>query len=310
MSSDKHSSVKVGVFILAAVIIVLATIFWAKSFIITSNMRDMKIRFESVTGLKKGDPVVVSGVRKGKVNGFELIGDSVTVEFMIDRDVKIKKDYRMEIMSTELLGGKTLNINIGRSPEEINYDEMLRGSKSGDMTELMSAVTDMTGDIKVLLKNFNQASLQLDTVLRNVNDVIGDPNVKSQLKGTVSNIETTSKNLNSLVSENKQTLSAIIDKTSKTIDKVGSTVDNVNGVIDNSKPELAETMKNVKTLTTKIDDLVTNLNALVGDVTQKKSGLGRFIYDDKFFENLNKSLEEIQNLTKKIRKDGVKIDLF
>ncbi|HPS64561.1 MAG TPA: MlaD family protein [Ignavibacteria bacterium] len=310
MSSDKHSSVKVGVFILAAVIIVLATIFWAKSFIITSNMRDMKIRFETVTGLKTGDPVVVSGVRKGKVTGFELIGDSVTVEFMIDRDVKIKKDYRMEIMSTELLGGKTLNINIGRSPEEINYNEMLRGSKSGDMTELMSAVTDMTGDIKVLLKNFNQASLQLDTVLRNVNDVIGDPNVKSQLKGTVSNIENTSKNLNSLVSENKQTLSAIIDKTSKTIDKVGSTVDNVNGVIDNSKPELTETMRNVKTLTAKIDDLVTNLNTLVGDVTQKKSGLGRFIYDDKFFENLNKSLEEIQNLTKKIRQDGVKINLF
>jgi ABC-type transport system involved in resistance to organic solvents, periplasmic component len=273
-------------------------------------MRDMKIRFESVTGLKKGDPVVVSGVRKGKVNGFELIGDSVTVEFMIDRDVKIKKDYRMEILSTELLGGKTLNINIGRSPEEINYDEMLRGSKSGDMTELMSAVTDMTGDIKILLKNFNQASLQLDTVLRNVNDVIGDPNVKSQLKGTVSNIEATSKNLNTLVSENKQTLSAIIDKTSKTIDKVGSTVDNVNGVIDNSKPELTETMRNVKTLTAKIDDLVTNLNTLVGDVTQKKSGLGRFIYDDKFFENLNKSLEEIQNLTKKIRQDGVKINLF
>jgi|GEM_PF-506168 phospholipid/cholesterol/gamma-HCH transport system substrate-binding protein len=310
MSSDKYSSVKVGIFILAAVIIVLATIFWAKSFIITSNMRDMKIRFESVTGLKKGDPVVVSGVRKGKVNGFELIGDSVTVEFMIDRDVKIKKDYRMEILSTELLGGKTLNINIGRSPEEINYDEMLRGSKSGDMTELMSAVTDMTGDIKILLKNFNQASLQLDTVLRNVNDVIGDPNVKSQLKGTVSNIEATSKNLNTLVSENKQTLSAIIDKTSKTIDKVGSTVDNVNGVIDNSKPELTETMRNVKTLTAKIDDLVTNLNTLVGDVTQKKSGLGRFIYDDKFFENLNKSLEEIQNLTKKIRQDGVKINLF
>lgn len=310
MSSDKHSSVKVGVFILAAVIIVLATIFWAKSFIITSNMRDMKIRFETVTGLKTGDPVVVSGVRKGKVTGFELIGDSVTVEFMIDRDVKIKKDYRMEIMSTELLGGKTLNINIGRSPEEINYNVMLRGSKSGDMTELMSAVTDMTGDIKVLLKNFNQASLQLDTVLRNVNDVIGDPNVKSQLKGTVSNIENTSKNLNSLVSENKQTLSAIIDKTSKTIDKVGSTVDNVNGVIDNSKPELTETMRNVKTLTAKIDDLVTNLNTLVGDVTQKKSGLGRFIYDDKFFENLNKSLEEIQNLTKKIRQDGVKINLF
>ena len=126
----------------------------------------------------------------------------------------------------------------------------------------------------------------------------------------LSNISETSKNLNSLIAENKKTLGTIIEKTSQTIDKVGNTVDNVNGVIDNTKPELSETMKNIKTLTTKIDDLVTNLNGLVGDVTQKKSGLGKFIYDDKFFENLNKSLEEIQELTKKIRNDGVKINIF
>ncbi len=310
MPKQKYSSVKVGVFIFVAVVIVLVTIFWAKSFVVTSDMRDMKIRFESVTGLKKGDPVVVNGVRKGKVTGFDLVGDSVTVDFMISKDVKIKKDYKMEIISTELLGGKTLNIYIGRSNQEVNYDDLLYGSKSGDISDLMSAVSDMTGDIKSLVRNFSSASVQLDSVLRSVNDVISDPNVKSELKGTVSNISETSKNLNSLIAENKKTLGTIIEKTSQTIDKVGNTVDNVNGVIDNTKPELSETMKNIKTLTTKIDDLVTNLNGLVGDVTQKKSGLGKFIYDDKFFENLNKSLEEIQELTKKIRNDGVKINIF
>ena len=310
MPKQKYSSVKVGVFIFLAVVIVLVTIFWAKDFVVTSDMRDMKIRFESVTGLKKGDPVVVNGVRKGKIKGFDLVGDSVTVEFMISKDVKIKKDYKMEIISTELLGGKTLNIYIGRSNQEVNYDDILYGSKSGDMSDLMSAVSDMTGDIKSLVRNFSSASVQLDSVLRSVNDVISDPNVKSELKGTVSNISETSKNLNSLIAENKKTLGTIIEKTSQTIDKVGNTVDNVNGVIDNTKPELTETMQNIKTLTTKIDDLVTNLDGLVGDVTQKKSGLGKFIYDDKFFDNLNKSLEEIQELTKKIRKDGVKINLF
>jgi hypothetical protein len=34
------------------------------------------------------------------------------------------------------------------------------------------------------------------------------------------------------------------------------------------------------------------------------------MHDDRFFDNLNKTLEEIQTLSKKIRKDGVKINLF
>ncbi len=310
MPKEKYASIKVGMFVLAALIIVIAALFWTKSYLYTSNMRDIKVKFESVTGLKAGDPVVVNGVRKGKVKNFDLVGDSVEVEFLLESEIRIKRDYKIEIISTELLGGKTLNIFIGRDPNEIDYSQILIGSKSGDMTELMSSVTDMTGDIKVLISNFNKASVQLDTVLRSINDIVGDPNMKSDVKGTISNISETSKNLNALVSENKQTLKSIAEKTSFTIDKVGLTIDNVNGVIDNNKPEFAETIKNVKTLTVKINDLVSNLNNLVGDISQKKSGLGKFIYDDKFFDELNKTLEEIQLLTKKIRENGLKMDIF
>ena len=84
----------------------------------------------------------------------------------------------------------------------------------------------------------------------------------------------------------------------------------VNNLIDDSSPELKNTFKDVQVLTTKFDSLVTNLNYIVSDIHQQKSGVGKFLYDDKFFNNLNKLVEELEKLSMKIRKDGVKLDLF
>lgn len=309
MSYSKSSPVKVGIFVLGAIIIVTATLFWAKGFFLTKNMREMKVYFGSVSGLNPGDPVTVSGVKKGKVVDFKLEADSVLIEFLLEEDVKVKEDYKIEIYS-ELMGGKMLNLSPGRGLKEINYNSYLVGINPTDMMSMMGSFKDMTGDIKDLIRNFNKSAIKLDSVLANLNDVIGDKNVKSDLKNTISNISVTSRNLSMLVSENKSTLKDLADKTGKTIDKVGNTVDNVNTIIDESKPDFQSTLKDIKLLTEKVNSLVGNLDKITEDIYNKKSAVGKFMYDDKFYDNLNNTLLEIEKLTKKIREEGVKIDLF
>ncbi|MCX7833464.1 MAG: MlaD family protein [Ignavibacteria bacterium] len=310
MASRSINAFKVGVFVVVALIIVIATMFWAKGFYVYRDMRDLKVYFKMVTGLKKGDPVMVNGVIKGKVKDFNLEGDSVLVEFLLERDVKIKKDYKIEIVSTELLGGKTINISQGNSPEEIDYNVPLSGSKMNDILALINNVNELTEQVKGLIGNFNKAAEDLQNILASVDEVIGDPKVKNELKSTISNIQITSSNLNSLVSENKISLKNITDKTSGTIDKVNTTIDNVNTMLDENKPNIETTISEIKVLTQKIDGLVENLNGIVSNLQDKNKGVGKFIYDDKFFDNLNKVLIEIENLSKKIREEGVKINLF
>lgn len=310
MASRSINAFKVGVFVVVALIIVIATMFWAKGFYVYRDMRDMKVYFKMVTGLKKGDPVMVNGVIKGKVKDFNLEGDSVLVEFLLERDVKIKKDYRIEIVSTELLGGKTINISQGNSQEEVDYNVPLSGSKMNDILALINNVNELTEEVKGLIGNFNKAAEDLQSILISVNEVVGDPKVKNELKTTISNIQLTSRNLNSLVAENKLSLKDITDKTSGTIDKVNITIDNVNTMLDENKPNIETTINDIKVLTKKIDGLVENLNTIVNDLQDKNKGVGKFIYDDKFYNNLNNLLIEIEGLTKKIREEGVKINLF
>lgn len=303
MSERKFSEIKVGVFVFVAAFIVLATLFWAKGFMVSKGQNDLKAYFKNVSGLNIGDPVTVNGVRKGKVQSFDLEGDSVKVELTLEKTVKIRKDYKIEIAMLELMGGKQVLISPGVDNEEIDYEKPLNGITGSDITSMMKNVNEVTQDVKGLLKKFDTTVADLDVTIKNVNDIVGDKAMQFNLKNTLLNLNTASNHLNLLLSENRTTFKDITGK-------VGKTVDNVNGILDENGPQVKSTFKDIQTLTTRIDTLITGINAIVGDIQMQKGSVGKFMYDDKLYENLNKSLLEIERLSKKIRKDGIKINLF
>lgn len=303
MFYKKFSEIKVGVFIFIAMLIVTSTIFWAKGFIVGKDKRDMIVYFTSISSLNYGDPVSVNGVTKGKVTTVELDGDSVKVTFAIEKDVKIKTDYSVEIASPELMAGKTLLIKPGKGTQEIDYTKPLIGGPGSDVATIMKTASDMAGDVKTLINKFNKTADNLDLVLVNINDIVGDKRMQGDLKSTLSNLSVTSRSLNGLVADSRKNVNNLSESADKTMKSV-------NTLIDDTSPELKNTFKDVQSLTVKFDSLVTNLNYIVSDIHQQKSGVGKFIYDDKFFNNLNKLIEEVERLSSKIRKDGVKINLF
>jgi len=303
MSERKFSEIKVGIFVFIAAFLVLATLFWAKGFIVSKDQIDLKAYFKNVSGLNIGDPVTVNGVRKGKVQKFDLEGDSVLVELSLERTVKIKKDYKIEIAMLELMAGKQVLINPGVSKEEIDYKQPLIGESASDITQLMKNMNDITGDVKSLLKKFDKTAENLDVTLKNVNEIVGDKDVHYNLKNTLSNLNVASKHLNLLLVENR---SSFKDLTGK----VGKSIDNVNGILDENAPQVKNTFKDIQILTNRVDSLITGINTIVNDIQTQKGSVGKFMYDDKFYDNLNKSLIEIEKLAKKIRQEGIKINLF
>ena len=303
MFYKKFSEIKVGVFVFIAVIIVASTLFWAKGFMFGKDKHDLVVYFSAVSGLNFGDPVTVNGVNKGKVMKIELEGDSVKVTFALEKDVKIKSDYKIEISSPELMSGKAIYIKPGKTGNEIDYKAPLKGTNGSDIASMMSTVTDLSGDVKTLIGKFSKTADNLDKVLVNVNELVGDKRMQNDLKSTITNLSVTSRNLNGLVTESRTSVKSLTDNADKTMNSV-------NNMLDENSPEIKNTIKDIRSLTAKFDSLTSNLNLIVSDIQTQKSGVGKFIYDDKFFNNLNKTLEEVEKLTKKIREDGIKINLF
>lgn len=303
MSKPKISEFKVGIFVLIAVVIVMATIFWVKGFSAGLSKEDYTVYFTKVSGINPGDQVSVNGVRKGSIDELELEGDSVKIKFNLDKGIKIKSDYNIYIAATELTGGKVLYIEPGKNSQEVSPETALHGTPGADFASLMNSFGDITNNIQDLLADFKKSSDNLNNVLTNINDVVGDGNLKGNIKTTLSNLAASSNNLNQLVSESRNGINGITGKLSKT-------VDNVDLAIGSNSEELKNTLKDIQTLTTQVDTLVSNLNIAVGNINNKEKGIGKFLNDDDFYKNINKTLTEIEKLTKNIRTNGVKLNIF
>lgn len=123
--------------------------------------------FAEAGGLKANDPVLVAGVRVGKVTGLALDGDHVLVSFRIDRGTELGTATRAEIKVKTILGamflslasegdgrleeGATIPLERTTSPFQIvdAFSGLAERSSSVDTDQLTSALrtlADLTHD--------------------------------------------------------------------------------------------------------------------------------------------------------------------
>ncbi|MBS1518952.1 MAG: MCE family protein [Bacteroidetes bacterium] len=303
MQKNKSSEFKVGLFVFVAALVVIFAIFWAKGFSVNLSLDEYTAFFPKISGLNDGDPVSVNGVKKGSIDKIELEGDSVKITFSLDKNIRLKKDYDIYVAATELTGGKVLYIEPGKSTAEVTKGTPLRGNPGADFTSLMNSFEDITTDVKSLLGEFRKSTEKLNDVIANVNDIVGNESMKSSIKTTVSNLSATTQNLNQLVNESRTGINGLTSK-------AGNTLESIDAAVGDNGRELKNTLTEIQLLTNTIDTLTSNLNLVVKGINNKEKGIGKFINDDEFFNNINATLSEIEKLSRNIRKNGVKLNIF
>lgn len=303
MAQSNYAGAKVGIFVSVAVIITMATLFWAKGSWFGEPEREMSAYFSKVDVILEGDPLNVSGVKKGMVKKVELVGDSVRIDFTVAQTVKIKEDYKIEVAILALMGGNQLALTPGKSSKEVDYSKPLSGSEGGSIGGMISQFQVITDTVQTLMTKFGGSVNKVNIIMDDLHEITGDQGLKSNLRTTMSNVEMATRNLNALITENRGSLRGLTSK-------VDNTIGNVDSVIIKNSGELNGTIKNIRAITEKVDSVVYNLGLLVSDTQQQKNGIGKFMYDDKFYQNINSTVKELEALMKKIRKDGVKINLF
>ncbi|MCX7878575.1 MAG: MlaD family protein [Ignavibacteria bacterium] len=304
MDKDKRTLVKVGITILVSIIIVLYGIAFLKDLKFGMETNTLRVYFDNVNGLKAGDPVSVNGVQKGKVQKIDLVpGDSVIVEFSLSKDVTLKKDYRISISMVELMSGKQVYIKPGSSDELADITKPLSGDKTQDITSLIGTMNEIGGDVRQLTSRMDTALHELSAAVRNINQITGDEGLKSNIRSAAGNFNLASRNLNLLISETRNNLNNLTYKLSH----IASNVDNT---VSDTRPELRQTMEDIRLLTSRLDSLALNLNSFVNGTLDSNSTVKRLLTEDDIYENLNKTLININKLVRKIEKDGVRLRLF
>lgn len=112
--SRKNVEIGVGVFVLAGVLaLAYLSIQLGGLDIFDAGTYEVSAKFTNATGLRRGAPVEMAGVRIGRVSGISLDGEDAKLTLRLDESVRLSRDSIASIRTKGILGDKYVSISQG-----------------------------------------------------------------------------------------------------------------------------------------------------------------------------------------------------
>ncbi len=300
MRNPRATEIKVGITVLLGLLVFIWVLGWAKNFTLSSSDNKVKVRFNKVSGLEIGNNVTVNGVRKGHVKDFIIAGSSVIVTLSISNDVQLKKDAQFSLESTDLMGGRKIEVNPGNSVEELNLFEVQHGNYITDIAGMISLFSDIQDKISII------ANESVKT-LQGINSLLGDEAFVQGLRTSIVNLNNVTAKLDRVLTENQQNIKEIAENTKEI-------TSDTRVLLKENKENIESAIVNLNDVLLKSDSLMTSLNYLTQETASGGNNLGKILYDDSLYNNLLQSMELIKELSKvileQIQTDGIKVDAY
>lgn len=143
---DLHykQEVAVGGLVIVAVAVLFGGITWlsGKSLFGGDNVQ-FGVRYQNVSGLSSGDPVLVSGVRVGRVAGFQLRGvNDVVVHLEVARDMAPHVDAVAQVRAFDMLGAMVVDYRPGTAEQMLEPGSVIDGTREGALLDQVGPLAD------------------------------------------------------------------------------------------------------------------------------------------------------------------------
>lgn len=298
MKDQRKTEIKVGITVITALLIFLWILGWAKNFSMHPSNKVLMVKFENVSGLEIGDYVTINGVRKGFVEDMQIDADKVFVKLHLDSDVNLRKDAEFSVAMLDLMGGKKISVKPGISKQEIDYNKVHNGQFYADIPEVMAMVGTVQEDIVASLK-------QLRVTLTQTNALLNDEKLNANIKNSMKNLNEISSKMIVMMDENRSNIKKIA---SNTVDLTNEAKD----FIGKNKDGIQRSVNELQNLLMKTDTLLTNANNFATEIKARQNNIGKILYDEEMYNNLNNSIKKLSELSNillnQLKKEGVKVD--
>lgn len=257
----------------------------------------------SITGLKVGDPVRLSGVDVGKITTITILDDKIQIDFEVKPGTKIRTDSVAGLRLTNLLGGQFLGITFG-SPNAplLEPGGTVKGKDVANIDIIVDNVSDLTKDAKKFIEELNKNQ---NEVMHKISGILDDN--RANLRDSIANLNSITtkfdrgegslalllndKALYNNTNETTTYLKDITGKISRGEGSVGKLV-NDDAFYNDAKvamSDIRDSMKDVKDIASKINK---------GEGT-----MGKLVNDEALYTELRDASKNISEISRKIN-DG------
>jgi len=261
----ERDPVKLGVIGTVVLVAVVLGAFMAPRVI---GGRQFVAEFAEVGGLTGGDPVVVSGLKVGSVDGVDLDGDRVDVTFSVtDNNVRLGDATSAAIKAETALGRKELALTPGGSGG-LHEIPLNRTTVPYDVTEALSDVTSNVSQVDT-----GKVSSALDTLSDTFKDT--PPQVKAVLDGL-------------------SRLSETVNSRDATLRDLLVHANNVSGVLAKRDDQLVKILAQGSSLLAELNRRGSTIRSLLGNSVAVSDQLSGLVADNK--AQLDPSLKQLDDL--------------
>jgi virulence factor Mce-like protein len=287
--------VKIGLFLSGAILILAVFIFIVGdlSTLFQKPGYSLYLYFDSAAGLEKNTIVKLAGVKIGDVNNIRLKEGQAEVTLDIDNNVRLRKGSTATVAALGLLGEKYIEILPGKQLALCQPGDTIAVLPSMSFDQLGSELVTISDDIK-----------QTGKTLR---EIIGNEEVKENIKDTLNNISQFASDLKDLSGENKDNLGLSIQKTSEAIQNFDNRVNDLSQSMDEFVLLLKDTVKenreSVKTNLEKISELLNKaekslklLDKTLTNINEGEGTFGKLVKSPDLYREAEKTIDEIKKI--------------
>ena len=271
---------KLGAAFLLAVLVFVFGLFYLKDWRISGGYL-IEASFVNVDGVGRSDPVMLGGVRIGKVESVRLENQIPITLLRIEDIYQLPKDSWVEVVDRTVMGSKAIVLHKGTSPEAILPGARLIGRTAAGLFGMVSKADSLGASVQILLNSANalmdpQADQSIRSSLNNVNELtrtlLATMNQEQQrIHNTMANMEKLSSNLQDLSMSEKSKISATLTN-------------------------LEKTSAQLDPMITRLQSTTTSLEIILGRIERGEGTIGKLVNDDKLYNDMNRLMVNLDGL--------------
>lgn len=292
---------KIGVLVVVAIALFIWGVSFLKGINLFNKRHELYALYPKIDGLIPASPLMLNGYKIGQVSDLKLVQKQgtyyVLVHFILLEDVKIPKNSIAKAFSADLLGTKAVEIIPGESSEFVRNGDTLQA-----MTEegLKESVDKRIAPLQVKAENLISS---IDSVMTVVNAVLNKKTRENleksfeSIRKAITTLEQTAYKLDELIGNEKARISQITYNLSRITSNLADNEKKINQILSNfsavsdsiSKSQLKQAINNA-------EKSLKELHILLAQINEGKGTLGKLAKNDSLYINLNKSMDNLQQL--------------
>ena len=257
----------------------------------------------SVTGLKVGDPVRLSGVDVGKILKIMIIDGKIRIDFDVKPGTVIKTDTVASLRLTNLLGGQFLCLTFGSSEAALlPPGGTVKGKDVATIDAIVENVGELAKDTRVFIndinKNQKEVMVKMSTML--------DEN-RGHLQGAIKNIDS----ITAKFDHGEGSLAMLLNDRALYRNVVDATasINAITGKIARGEGTFGKLVNDdalyadARSALTDVREGMKDVRQIAGKINRGEGTMGKLVNDESLYNEVRDASRNVKEITRKIN-DG------